>query len=130
MSSNFRISSLVSCGLIVENVIQCEDTIKVTARPQVGTSACPSRGTISQRVHSRYVRQVVDLPCPGRGASLSLVARRFFCDAENCHRRIFAERFNEKILSTRARRTTRLDRIVHRLGWRLVVGPLQVSPGG
>jgi transposase len=45
-----------------------------------------------------------------------LVARRFFCDAENCQRRIFAERFDETILSARARRTTRLDCIVHHLG--------------
>jgi transposase len=116
MSSNFGISSLVPCGLIVESVIQCEDTIKVTARPQASTVACPSCGTISHRVHSRYVRQVADLPCTGRSVSLSLVARRFFCDAENCQRRIFAERFNEKILSARARRTTRLDCIVHHLG--------------
>jgi transposase len=116
MSSNFRISSLVPCGLIVESVIQCEDMINVTARSQAGAAACPSCGAISQRVHSHYVRQAADLPCTGRGVGLSLVARRFFCDAERCHQRIFAERFDETILSTRARRTARLDCVVHHLG--------------
>ena len=119
MSSNFRISSLAPCGLIVERVIQCEDTIKVAARSQAGAAACPSCGTISQRVHSRYVRQAADLPCSGRSVGLSLVARRYFCDAKNCQRRIFAERFDETILSAlsaRARRTTRLDCVVHHLG--------------
>jgi len=116
MSSNFRISSLVPCGLIVESVIQCEDMIKVTARSQASAAACPSCGTISQRLHSRYVRQVADLTCTGRSVSLILVARRFFCDAGNCQRRIFAEWFDETILSARARRTTRLDCIVHHLG--------------
>jgi transposase len=116
MPSNFRISSLVPCGLIVESVIHCEDTIKVTARSQASAAACPSCGKISQRVHSQYVRQAADLPCTGRSVSLSLVARRFFCDAETCQRRIFAERFDEAILSARARRTTRLDCVVHHLG--------------
>jgi transposase len=116
MPSNFRISSLVPCGLIVESVIQCEDMIKVTARSQASAAVCPSCGTISQRLHSRYIRQVADLPCTGRSVGLTLVTRRFFCSAENCQRRIFAERFDETILSARARRTTRLDCIVHHLG--------------
>ena len=34
----------------------------------------------------------------------------------NCQRRIFAERFDEAILATRARRTARLDCVVHHLG--------------
>jgi transposase len=62
------------------------------------------------------MRRVADLPCTGRGVYLSLIARRFFCAAENCQRRIFAERFDEAVLAARARRTTRLDCIVHHLG--------------
>jgi zinc-finger of transposase IS204/IS1001/IS1096/IS1165 len=116
ISANFGISSLVPCGLIVESVVQCENTIKVTARSQASAAARPSCGTSSQRVHSRYVRQVADLPCTGRSVSLTLVARRFFCDAEICQRRIFAERFDETTFSACARRTTRLDCIVHYLG--------------
>jgi transposase len=45
-----------------------------------------------------------------------ILARRFHCDAVLCGRRIFAERFDENVLAPWARRTARLDHIVHRLG--------------
>lgn len=116
MGSSFEISSLVPCGLIVERVDEFEDMIKVRVRSGTGKAACPLCGSVSQQVHSRYIRQVADLPCTGRRVALTVIARRFFCGAENCQRRIFAERFDEAVMGTRARRTARLDRIVHHLG--------------
>jgi transposase len=115
MGSRFEISSLVPRGLIVERVNESEDVIEVTARSETTTAACPSCESVSQRVHSRYVRQVADLPCTGRRVCLRLIARRFFCRAETCQRRIFAERFGEA-LPARAQRTSRLDGVVHYLG--------------
>ncbi len=44
------------------------------------------------------------------------MVRRFQCDAVLCPRRIFAERFAECALAPLARRTERLDHIVHHLG--------------
>lgn len=44
------------------------------------------------------------------------LARRFHCDAVLCGQRIFAERFDEKMLVLWARGTARLDHIVHSLG--------------
>jgi hypothetical protein len=58
----------------------------------------------------------MDLPSSGRIVHLRLVARRFACEATHCRRRIFAERFGENILPARARRTTRLEYVVHHLG--------------
>ncbi|VTZ51330.1 hypothetical protein MPC4_350036 [Methylocella tundrae] len=52
----------------------------------------------------------------GRPVRLVVVARRFHCDAVLCGRRIFAERFDEDVLAPWARRTGRLDHIVHHLG--------------
>jgi transposase len=43
--------------------------------------------------------------------ALILQTRRFFCDVEACAQRIFAERFDA--VEPRARRTTRLDDVVH-----------------
>ena len=77
---------------------------------------CPLCGSPSGRVHSRYVRQVSDLPCSGRSLRLRVVTRRFCCKAQHCRRRIFAERFDETVLLVRSRRTRRLDCIVHHLG--------------
>ena len=75
----------------------------------------PSCGTVSQRVHSRYRRRVTDLPLSGRIVELLVIARRFRCDAVLCGRHIFTERF-EGVLAPSARRTAKLDFIVHRLG--------------
>ncbi len=57
-------------------------------RPEVG---CPSCGTLSRRVHSRYLRAVADLPWEGVAVAIRLRTRRFFCDAELCPKRIFTE---------------------------------------
>ena len=52
----------------------------------------------------------------GKPVRLVVVARRFHCDAVLCGRRILAERFEEDVLAPWARRTGRLDHIVHHLG--------------
>jgi transposase len=53
------------------------------------------------------------LPIAGRRAVLMLQARRFRCDAALCERRVFTERFDDNILKPWARRTARLEQIVH-----------------
>ena len=65
---------------------------------------------------SRYVRSLSDLPAHGRRVSIALTVRRFRCDNELCLREIFAERFGEDIVAPYARRTARLQTIVHHLG--------------
>ncbi len=67
-------------------------------------------------MHSRYTRHAADLPCSGRPVRLEVVTRRFFCRNEACPRKIFSERFTIGVLAPRARRTGRLDVIVHALG--------------
>ncbi|WP_253609761.1 MULTISPECIES: transposase family protein [unclassified Bradyrhizobium] len=46
---------------------------------------CPSCGTVSRRVHSRYRRRVTDLPLSGRIVQLLVIARRFRCDTHVRH---------------------------------------------
>jgi len=116
MPINFRISALVPVGLIVESVAQLDDSILVIARAGIQVAICPLCGSPSRRVHSRYVREVSDLPCSGRSVRLRVVIRRYRCDTQHCRRRIFAERFDKTVLLVRSRRTSRLDCIVHHLG--------------
>jgi hypothetical protein len=73
MPINFRISALVPVGLIVESVAQLGDSILVTARAGIQVASCPLCGSPSRRVHSRYVREVSDLPCSGRSVRLRVV---------------------------------------------------------
>ncbi len=116
MAFRFQISSLVPRGLVVESIAEEGDGITVTTHAQAPSAACPLCGSGSRRIHSRYLRQVADLPCVGRKVRLRIVARRFVCEAPLCPRRIFAERFGENILASRSRRTARLECVVHHIG--------------
>ena len=61
---------------------------------------------------------------------LRLEARRFRCDAAGCRRRIFTERFDPDVLAPWARRTSRLDELVHHLAIALGGRPAAAWRGG
>ena len=93
MATKFRLSSLIPVGLIVERSDEDNGVIIVSARAAADQRSCPLCNQMSDRVHSRYVRIVADLPCGGTKVQLRLTARRFICEMTLCRRRIFVERF-------------------------------------
>lgn len=111
-----RLAGLVPAGLVVERTAVETDRIVIFARAKSDDGACPDCGRRSRRVRSRYWRSPTDLPLGGRRVELRVMVRRFQCDAVLCPRRIFAERFGDGALAPLARRTARLDHIVHHLG--------------
>ena len=123
MRSNFRLCDLIPPALTAETVSQDADTIIVAARYVAPSRSCPQCGTSSSRIHSRYGRTVCDLPCCGRRVELRITARRFFCIAPLCRQRIFTECFGDDVLPTGARRTGRLECLVHHLGLALGCRP-------
>ena len=104
-------SELVPRGFVVESAVKDDGGFVITIRGMVTACPCPMCGSACSRVHSQYRRRLADLPAAGVRIALILRARRFFCDAEACVRRIFAERF--EVVEPRARRTSRLDDVVH-----------------
>ena len=88
-------------------------------RPVGEESYCPGCGRGSRRVHSRYRRQLFDLPWEGIPVKIELRVRRFFCTTDGCSQRIFTERLPNTV-GRHARRTCRLsaalDRITLALG--------------
>ena len=116
MQHALRSSALVPDGFLVESATCDVGIALITIRPVCKTSSCPKCGAISDRIHSRYLRRVADLPLAGRPVRLVLVARRFRCGAVLCGRQIFTERFAGNVLAPWARRTARLDYVVHHLG--------------
>jgi transposase len=116
MQQALQRSSLVPSGFVVESAYYEGDKAVIAVRASGSVGLCPSCGTVSRRVHSRYRRRVSDLPLSGRIVQLLLIARRFRCDAVLCGRQIFTERFAAGVLATSARRTARLASIVHHLG--------------
>lgn len=116
MQRALRPSALIPRGFDVESAICDGNTTVITVRATSDTSLCPGCGAGSKRIHSRYRRRLADLPLAGRMVQLVVAARRFRCDAVLCGRRVFTERFVEGILAPWARRTARLDYVVHQLG--------------
>ncbi len=109
-------SNLVPSGFVVESAYFEGDKAVIAVRASGSFGLCPSCGTVSRRVHSRYRRRVTDLPLSGRIVQLLVIARRFRCDAVLCGRQIFTERFAAGVLAPSARRTARMESIVHHLG--------------
>jgi len=116
MRAGIRISSLVPSGLVIESVSDSSDSFILAVGSEAGMAECPLCGARSRRIHSRYHRQVADLPSAGKQVRLRVITRRFVCEVPHCRRRIFAERFGDDVLPTRSRRTARLECIVHHLG--------------
>jgi transposase len=105
------ISELVPRDFVVESSTKDSDGFAIAIRGVGTVCRCPTCGSACSRVHSQYGRRLADLPAGGVRIALILRTRRFFCDATACAQRIFAERF--EAVEPRARRTSRLDDVVH-----------------
>jgi len=104
--------------LFLRLLVQEQDAIRAVVATTASQAACPVCGHPSVRVHSRYTRQLADLPWHGVPLRLELHLRRFFCDQPNCPRRIFAERV-PSIVEPYARRTVQLTQALTLLGFAL-----------
>src|SRR5512146_1314221 len=93
----------------------CITACVATAAP---SSPCPLCGQPATRVHSRYVRQVADLPWQGIAFRLELQVRRFVCTCSDCPRTIFTERL-PGVVAPYARKTVRLAELLGRVAFAL-----------
>ena len=114
MARGFNPTALIPPGVAMESVDDTGTAVVITVRSSTSVGDCPGCGGTSHRVHSRYTRSMADLPLSGRLVKLKLLVRRFRCDRALCTRRIFSERLVSA--TPWARRTARLDEIVHHLG--------------
>jgi transposase len=90
-----RLAALVPhlAGLRVREVTIEADRLTFAVEATRRTAPCPVCRRRATRVHSRYVRTLVDLPWAERPVRLRLDVRRFRCRNRACSRRIFSERF-------------------------------------
>ena len=77
-------------GVTTGKVTAAAGLLLLAARARAATAACPSCGTVSGQVRSRYSRTLADAAIGGRQAVILLTARRFFCTSPACKGRAFA----------------------------------------
>src|SRR6266852_5614035 len=100
----------------VEGVDVAEE-ITLTLRTTSPTASCPSCGTQSSQIQSRYTRTLRDLPSGGRPIRLIVHVRRFCCKKRTCAQKIFVERL-PALCHPHAQRTKQLQEALCRLGLR------------
>ena len=135
MQRALRPSALVSRGFDVESAVCAGTTTVISVRPTSGTGLCPD----AEPVLCGSIADISDASpiCRWRGGRSGLWSRRAasaatpFCAVDVfslCGRRIFTERFDDGALAPWARRTARLDLVVHHLGLAWVAGQRRVLP--
>jgi transposase len=102
-------------GLEVTAIEMIDEVLTITAVSRHVSPCCPLCGTPALRVHSRYTRQITDLPCSGQQVRLLVQVRKCFCQVPGCARKIFLERLTP-FVEPWARVTRRLYQIVQILG--------------
>src|SRR5258708_7360210 len=98
--------------------VEIAEEITLTLRTTSPTASCPSCGTASSRIQSRYTRTLRDLPSVGRPIRLIMQVRRFFCKNRTCVQKIFVERLPD-LCRPHAQRTKRLQKALCKLGLKL-----------
>lgn len=78
-------------GVEVESAVSEGELVIVRARTGGEQTACPACGTLSSRIHSRYVRRLADRAVGGRRVLIELQVRRFRCRERACRQPAFAE---------------------------------------
>src|SRR6266487_5635421 len=101
----------------IEGVDVAEE-ITLTLRTTSPMASCPSCGTQSSQIQSRYTRTLRDLPSGGRPIRLIIHVRRFFWKKRTCAQKIFAERL-PALCRPHAQRTKQLQEALCRLGLRV-----------
>lgn len=102
-------------GVQLREILSDEQSITLVMIMTGRGVPCPLCRKCSERIHSRYVRKIADIPWSGVPVKIRLCVRRFFCDNPDCPRRIFVERLSPAI-APYARRTHRLQVLLEAFG--------------
>jgi len=109
LNNDINLSSFYACSdLDTESVEVCHDRITVYLKSNLAYGKCPYCGAINEKVHSYYMRRLVDLSIMGKPVELCLYVRKFFCTNSDCDKKTFAEQPGNEVFRYR-RRTRRCE---------------------
>jgi len=87
--------------------------IIIYAQSKSCETRCPYCGEVSDKVHSRYLRRLQDLPIQGKKVKLVIDNKKYFCLNKACRHKTFAESFS--FFEPKATKTTRLQEEILRV---------------
>lgn len=94
--------------LVIEDVVDEGEVIRVVARTQDGPVPCPACGAPTDRVHGFHHRTLADVPTDGRRVLVAVRVRRLACPVLGCRWQTFREQV-PSLLERYQRRTSRLS---------------------
>jgi hypothetical protein len=94
-------------ALVIEDVQDAGEVIRVRAGTAGGTVACPGCGNETARVHGYHERTVADVPVDGRQVLVAVRLRRMRCPVLGCAVQTFREQVPD-VVERYQRRTVRL----------------------
>jgi transposase len=101
-------------SLVIEDVEDAGDVIRVRARTQDGAVRCPGCGAGTARVHEYHERTAADIPVGGRRVLVHVRVRRMRCPALDCKVQTFREQV-PGVLDRYQRRISRLTAQVSKI---------------
>lgn len=104
--------------LKMEKMVSSPNGITIFLTTTQAQPCCPHCERKAHKVHSRYVRQLSDLPWEGIAVRLHLSSRKWFCQNPDCEQRIFCERLPE-LVAPYGRKTLRMNDVLCLLGFAL-----------
>ena len=81
-------------GVLVERIERTAAGLAIWRRVKAAAGTCPSCGSRSSRIYSRYDRRLAESAVASQPVQLLLQVHRFFRDSQNCPVTTFAEQIN------------------------------------
>ncbi len=103
-------------NLVITNSEKKEKVIYINCKMDTEESVCPYCGEVSNKVHSKYVRKLSDLPIQNYEVKLLLLTRKFFCMNSHCSHKTFGEKYN--FVENKSVKTKRLINYINNIGLR------------
>jgi transposase len=97
--------------LVVEDVADEGDRVRVEARTPDTPAACPRCGALTARVHGYHVRTLADVPLDARRVLMAVRVRRLVCPTRGC-----LQTFREQVPGVLERYQRRTSRLVAQVG--------------
>lgn len=102
-------------GMEILSLTETDEDIQVITEIKGKTARCPNCHKVTHKRHSRYPRQLRDLPLNGKAVILILITKKWFCHSATCEVKVFTERVEG--ISPYQRKTDRLQELLRELAF-------------